>query len=229
MTILKKTKNQIKQMVERQLKLDLRFIDEIKTMWQMKSCISGWSYRKKMTNSIIDKIENDKVMIKKAKELVKNRLCKVYNKRLAELLAALNKYEIIDVDSCKWGECAIDWNKNRTWGNCPAGSYKNGHDYNEFRAVTGCGFDKLSSLTANMFNQDDYLIAFIIDYIEKNDITSDNISNKLGYGIRISSATCLPYFEGGVGVECHKRILEKLGFNVVHYETKKADIISFKR
>lgn len=39
----------------------------------------------------------------------------------------------------------------------------------------------------------------------------------------------LSYFEGAVGVECHKSILKKLGFKVIHNETKKSDFIEFER
>ena len=146
---------------------------------------------------------------------------KELNKQLSEIKSIKASLHIISA------RCEIDWVINRIWGNCPKGCYRNGFKYQEFKSVTGCGYDKLSTLTANMFNSDNNLIAFVMDYIEKHHINKDNIQNKLGYGISIYNG--IPYFDGGVGVDCHKRILSKLGFKVQHFETKWSDIIIIDR
>jgi hypothetical protein len=78
-----------------------------------------------------------------------------------------------------------------------------------------------------MLNADVNLMSYLYHFVEKNNINKDNIGSKLGYGIRIYDGQ--PYFEGAVGVECHKRILERLGFKVEHFETKHSDIITFSR
>lgn len=225
-----KTETKAKQNITKQLKLDLKFFkSEVQTMEQLKTSLSGWYYRKKMTNTIIKNINSNKYNLKQAKEVINKRLIKFYDNKLIKVLADIESVKKVDKSACRWGQCMIDWNRNATWGNCPKGSYRNGHAFTDYQSVTGCGYDKLSTLTANMFNDDKYLISFILDYCEKHNITDDNIRERLGYGIRLSSVSGLPYFEGAVGVECHKSILKKLGFKVIHNETKESDFIEFER
>lgn len=225
-----KTEVKAKQNITKQLKLDLKFFkSEVKSMEQLKSSLSGWYYKEKLTNTIIKNINSDKYNLKQAKEVISKRLNKFYDNKLNKVLADIKSVKKVDKSACRWGQCMIDWNRNATWGNCPKGSYRNGHALIDYRSVTGCGYDKLSTLTANMFNDDKYLMSFILDYCEKHNITNDNIRERLGYGIRLSSVSGLPYFEGAVGVECHKSILKKLGFKVIHNETRKSDFIEFER
>lgn len=225
-----KTETKAKQNIAKQLKLDLKFFkSEVQTMEQLKTSLSGWYYREKMTDTIIKNVNSDKYDLKQAKEVISKRLNKFYDNKLNKVLADIESVKKVDKSACRWGQCMIDWNRNATWGNCPKGSYRNGHAFTDYKSVTGCGYDKLSTLTANMFNNDKYLISFILDYCEKHNITNDNIRERLGYGIRLSSVSGLPYFEGAVGVECHKSILKKLGFKVIHNETKKSDFIEFER
>lgn len=196
---------------------------------QLKTSLSDWYYGEKLTNTIVKNINSDKYNLKQAKDVIIKRLNKFYDNKLNKTLADIESVKKVDKSACRWGQCMIDWNRNATWGNCPKGSYRNGHAFTDYRSVTGCGYDKLSTLTANMFNDDKYLMSFILDYCEKHNITNDNIEERLGYGIRLSSVSGLPYFEGAVGVECHKSILKKLGFKVIHNETKKSDFIEFER
>lgn len=225
-----KTEAKAKQNITGQLKLDLKFFkSEVQTMEQLKTSLSGRHYREKMTDTIIKNINSDKYDLKQAKQVICERLNKFYDNKLNKVLADIESVKKVDKSACRWGQCMIDWDRNATWGNCPRGSYRNGHVLTDYKSVTGCGCDKLSTLTANMFNDDKYLISFILDYCEKHNITNDNIRERLGYGIRLSSVSGLPYFEGAVGVECHKSILKKLGFKVIHNETIKSDFIEFER
>lgn len=225
-----KTETIAKSEIARQLKLELDFYKkDVKTMEQLKCSTDGWSCKEKLTPTIIKNIRNDKyATLKEAKTVIYKRLRKLYDNKLTKILDEIAELKAINPKDCKWGQCAIDWTKNNTWGSCPKGSYKNGHDYVEYRSVTGCGYDKLSTLTAKMFNEDKYLMSYVLNLVEKYNITQDNIRERLGYGIRISDIG-MPYFEGAVGIECHKRILQNLGFKVTHNETCKSDFISFER
>lgn len=225
-----KTETKTKQNITKQLKLDLKFFkSKVQTMEQLKTSLSSQYYKKKMTNTIIKNVNSNKYNLKQAKKVINKRLIKFYDNKLIKTLANIENVKKVDKSTCRWGQCIIDWNKNATWGNCPKGSYHNGHVFTNYKSVTGCGYDKLSTLTANMFNNDKYLISFILDYCEKHNITNDNIKERLGYGIKLSNVSGLPYFEEAVGVECHKSILKKLGFKVIHNETKKNDFIEFER
>lgn len=225
-----KTETKAKNEIARQLKLDLDFYKkDVETMEQLKCSIDSWYYKEKLTPAIIRNIRNGKyATLREAKAVIYKRLQKFYDNKLTKILEEIAELKAINPKSCNWGECAIDWTKNSTWGNCPRGSYRNGHAYSEYRSVTGCGYDKLSTLTARMFNEDKCLMSYILHFVECYNITQDNIRERLGYGIRISN-TGMPYFEGAVGIECHKRILQNLGFKVTHNETRKSDFISFER
>lgn len=214
--------------LEKQLQKELkaRFNESLKTIKNFESIdkiLNWYYYRNLLTTKQYKQAQNGELTLKEVKKMLIDGLQKEQEKTYKKELLKINY--IMAQPSSNWGECSIDWVRNRTWGNCPRGEYRNGFDYKVYRSVTGCGYCKLSTLTANMLNDDINLMSYIYKFVEKHHINKDNIQNKLGYGIRIYDGK--PYFEGGVGVECHKRILEKLGFNVQHYETKRSDIITF--
>jgi hypothetical protein len=154
-----KAETKAKQNITKQLKLDLKFFkSEVKTMEQLKTSLSSWYYKEKMTSTIIKNINSDKYDLKQAKEVISKRLNKFYDNKLNKVLADIENVKKVDKSACRWGQCMIDWNRNATWGNCPKGSYRNGHAFTVYGSVTGCGYDKLSTLTANMFNDDKYLM-----------------------------------------------------------------------
>lgn len=178
-----------------------------------------------LTKTQFKKLISGGLTLSEAKKIMVAKIEKDFTKKLNR---QLDKIKSIKASQhINFARCEIDWARNRVWGNCPKGSYLNRFKCQNFKSVTGCNFDKLSTLTANMFNSDNNLIAFVMDYIEKHHINKDNIENKLGYGIGIDNG--IPYFSHGVGIGCHKRILSKLGFKVQHFETKQSDIIVIDR
>ena len=185
----------------------------------------NWFYRQVLSTKEFKKI--DTMTETQVTNILKEAIKKSYQKDLQNALKKIAVIKSYDFKQCKWGVCTIDWVKNRTWGNCPRGEYRNGHDYKEYRSVTGCGYDKLSTLTAEMFNDDLFLLSYIAHYIETHAVNDDNIREKLGYGIHLSNGK--PYFDGGVGVSCHIAILKKLGFKVTHNETRKSDYIEYSK
>lgn len=67
-----KTEAKAKQNITKQLKLDLKFFKSVvQTMEQLKTSLSGWYYREKMTDTIIKNINSDKYDLKQAKEVIK--------------------------------------------------------------------------------------------------------------------------------------------------------------
>lgn len=200
-------------------------IKSIKACKNLGDIVQSWYCKQLLTKKQLEKINSEELTLPEAKKIMITKIEKDFqkelNKQLSEIKSIKASSHIISA------RCEIDWVSNRTWGNCPRGCYRNGYKYKEFKTIAGCGYDKLSTLTANMFNSDNNLIAFVMDYIEKHHINKDNIQNKLGYGISIYNG--IPYFNGGVGIDCHKRILSKLGFKVRHFETRKSDIILIDR
>ena len=215
-----------KQLQKENKKRMLESIKRINDYASAKEAVkNSWYFKSVLTKKEFNNIEalNEKEALK----VLKNAIIRDYTKELQKDLKRLENIKNVDFKECHYGVCSIDWIKNRTWGNCPRGEYRNGHNYQEFKSVTGYGYDKLSTLTANMLNSDIYLISYVANYIEKHAINNENIRERLGYGIRISSG--LPCFDGGVGVDCHKRILQKLGFKVTHNATRSSDYIEYTK
>lgn len=199
-------------------------IKRVKALKNIYPVESGY-FEDLLTKKQLKKLRSGELTLSEAKKIIVAKLEKDFSK---ELNKQLDKIKSIKASlHVNFARCEIDWVRNRTWGYCPKGCYRNGFKYQEFKSIIGYGFDKLSTLTADMFNSDNNLMAFVMDYIEKHHINKDNIENKLDYGIKIYDG--MPYFSHGVGIDCHKRILSKLGFKVQHFETKQSDIIVIDR
>lgn len=118
---------------------------------------------------------------------------------------------------------SVKWNNNRTWGWCPScewsaryddGSYK----YGKSGGVTGCGYDKLSTLLARVFNETaKSLLYHKIRYSRK----------KMPYGVNKSNLNGC-WFDGGIGVQCYTvGIAKYLGLNCESYRGKTEDFFKF--
>lgn len=185
------------------------------------------SYRQDMTAKQLKVFNECKENnnIKLALKIVKQSRKKYYSKLFKRKLKRIE--EIFNASDFKYSVCDIDWVRNSTWGYCPRGTYRNGYEFKNYRSITGCGYDKLSTLTANMFNEDLSLMKLVCNKLYIYNINKNNIQDKLGYGIRISYG--LPYFEGAVGVECHIRILKNLGLIAQHLDARESDYITVDR
>ena len=128
------------------------------------------------------------------------RLQTIFNKSLAEKLSKIES--VIDAPDKLSNPLVliINFYKNATWGYCPKGSDNYGH---ETSSITGCGYCKESTATAQLLNQNETILKRL--YKAKND------KKEISYGAYMSG---LPTFSGGVGVDCHVRILEELGYKV---------------
>lgn len=89
-------------------------------------------------------------------------------------------------------------------------------------SASGCGYDKESAAVAEAFNNDFSLLKVLYTLKEnclkaglsdksKSACTGVDNRNIIGYGAGYS---VLPYFEGGVGVDCFWSIFEKAGYKV---------------
>ena len=137
---------------------------------------------------------------------VEYRIKEIFNKRLSEKLESIerinNAFDSLPNDLV----ITINFYKNSTWGWCPKASDNYGH---ETRSITGCGYCKESTASAEILNQNDIILKKL--YKAKNKDATANNNDFLGYG---SGYGITPSFEGGVGIDCHIRILESLGYKV---------------
>lgn len=213
---------QAKKEIEKNLKNDVKTIREIKALEEI---IGGWWYRKQLTNRQLEKIKKNEIDLKQAKKLMIANAEKNRNKELKKALTEIEK--IKNAEKFSWGRIDIAWNRNSTWGWCPSADYRNGHVFEHYNSVTGCGYDKLSTLTAKILNHDVKLMKIFCEYCEKNHVNKENIQKKVCYGVRMFHG--MPYFEGAVGIECHIKALKKIGFDVVYYSLKNAELLEIKR
>ena len=108
----------------------------------------------------------------------------------------------------------IEWNKNKTWGNCPKATVRtSGNVFNSFESsrITGCGYCKESTAFAEAVNQVNGILKRLYSKKEKHPRTKNH--KLFGYG---SGYYNLPYFEGGVGVSCYPDIFKSMGYKMRH-------------
>lgn len=198
-------------------------IKNIKSIKSFNDILESWYYKQFLTDTDLKNIKENKITLK---ELKNKMLLKADKENLKALKKDLKIIEnTLSHDKITWGRIEAEWVKSATWGACPRGYYKNGHFYNEYKSIGGCGYDKLSTLSARILNNDIYFKSYLFNYCQNKNINKNNIESKIGYGIRMHNG--MPYIEGAVGISCHINILKKIGFNVKYFELKKADLLEF--
>jgi hypothetical protein len=119
----------------------------------------------------------------------------------------------------------VEWKKSYMWGSNPTATDNYG---NTSGSIGGCGYDKLSTAVARVLNQHKRLLQamydFKNDYLREHEVKDHNATHReiLDYG---SGYGILPKFEGGVGVNCFKTILSKVGYEMKQISsTKSTDV-----
>lgn len=133
-------------------------------------------------------------------------------RRLRNYLAKTNKEEREKAEqpAVKQLRIKIEWHKSRTWGNNPRLEYwcdlSDGHRiYGEGITCSGCGYDKESTVVAEVFNK--HCLGMAIRKQKRNK------KKEVPYGLHLGD---YPYYMGGVGIECYRRIAEYLGGKMEH-------------
>lgn len=113
----------------------------------------------------------------------------------------------------------IEWVRSSTWGYNPHATVSADNMTTEARA-SGCGYDKASAALGSALNANPAILKILYTTAENalqrgerfNGYNNGNVTwrDVLGYG---SGYDVLPYFEGGVGVSCHERIINGCGYN----------------
>lgn len=120
----------------------------------------------------------------------------------------------------------LEWVRSSTWGLKPKVSTNTGFEY---KGISGCGYDKQSTATAQALNSNLSILKLLyqkkedaLNSTQETDIKNGLNRKILGYG---SGYSILPYFEGGVGVNSHEYILNSVGLNMDHIsDTKTTDV-----
>lgn len=148
-------------------------------------------------------------------------------------VAGLAKLErIAAVDDLTFATVNVTYSR---YYNASVESWTNGGRFNGHAG--GYGYDKTSAAVAEAFNKDDVMLKVLYDLKEKGlsggqDDNSDTSITRhdnryiIGYG---SGYSVLPYYEGGVGIECYQSILNKAGYNFQVINGKHELIIRIER
>ena len=155
---------------------------------------------------------------------------KVYDKVYGRLMARLDKrikeeeqrfFDIYNTANTDGFTVVVEWKRNKTWGNNPRVTLKDGKEYSGY--ASGCGYDKESTAVAMALNEDPAILRAL--YRERA-LNIDETNEKLfGYGV----TGFLPQFSGGVGMSSIISCLSRLGFHCSHVSTSSTDVYTFER
>lgn len=170
--------------------------------------------------------EHFKAETQKKRAMKRAEKDELYAKRVAKLDAAEN-----EAISLPCFTLHIEW-KRGSYGAMQAKATLNADRFLESAYTTGCGYDKESSAAAKVLNASPSIMAQIYAIVEDN--KKEFVENPYGtgnykglcYGIGGGS---VPYFEGGVGIECHIKALENAGYICKHSSGKSWDHYEFTK
>lgn len=178
-----------------------------------------------------------KISREKAVEFARKRYDKQLEKEIEKRLSHLRAVSI--APDVQFINVYVNYVKSAYWGYNPhvevvtnCGTYVG--------YASGCGYDKESAAVADAFNKDLSILKALYTLKEKGledglsdysatACTGHDNRNICGYG---SGYSVIPYFEGGVGVNCFWSILNKCGFETftryskhrnIYFITKKED------
>jgi hypothetical protein len=157
-------------------------------------------------------LEEEKAYKRAIKSAI-NENKKYRNKSLLKIAEAENAEEL------EYIRINVDWVRNRTWGYNPKVEIWTNCGYYTGSA-SGCGYDKESSAIAEALNSSPEVMKKLYELAEKmlkevgdiaykSELNCISWRNSIGYG---SGYSIRPYFEGGVGIGCFERILNKMGY-----------------
>ena len=113
----------------------------------------------------------------------------------------------------------VEWRRSSVWGYNPTATVtvtltdpEGRHRFEEYTGhASGCGYDKRSAAVADALNECDAVRAMLCRYANKHYTAKKATGGAaICYGCGYSS---IPYFEGGVGVECFRHAFELCGYS----------------
>lgn len=162
------------------------------------------------------------------------RLVKAYAKKCEEAHEEVER--IAEEATPESITVTIEWKRSSVWGLNPTATVTDGKRRTTGKA-SGCGYDKRSAAVADAFNANPRIKRILCEIKEealrhgqtdrsRTACTGRDNRECIGYG---SGYTSIPYFDGGVGVECFWAILRKAGYTIEESHTKRADFYRIGR
>lgn len=160
-----------------------------------------------------------KITRDKAVEFAVKRYNKAADKKAAETIKRVERIGAApDLD---YITLRVEWRGNSQYGKHPH-AYAHTNNESTTGFAGGWGYDKESAAVADAFNKNKSIMKVLYTLKEtallnglsdesETACTGRNNTACIGYG---AGYTVIPYFEGGVGVECFWKILKAAGFTV---------------
>ena len=169
--------------------------------------LCAWWIKKNFTKREINKMQGFKfdaiVKAYKAREVENIKKAAEKTKEEIKTVCDASMPEFIDV--------VVEWKKNRTWGANPRAEIRTGENCFISRSVGGCGYDKESAATAEVFNKDNGIKKAALVALFRN--AHQPKTRRYIYGVNFFY-THAPYFEGGCGFSSHRHVLELAGYEL---------------
>ena len=120
----------------------------------------------------------------------------------------------------------IEWKRSATWGsnpNCEARiEFKDGHyETSPIFKASGCGYDKESTVIAEVFNT--YLKYKLFKELVAVTTYINSKESKVPYGINLPSKNYkFPHYSGGIGTNCYYNICKAISGTFEHVSSGKS-------
>lgn len=230
----------IEQIQKEEQKKELNRINQIKCF--ACQCWHGSSYEMKDgTKWNFDQLteRQTKKPIKEQKEILTKKAIKKIETETAKKIAYIKELE--ETEPAKRIELIVNWSNGSAYGwqaytELKTETARTWNTY-EGQRTSGCGYDKRSTATASAMNKSKEIFVIIAEKLEKlpkKQITEYLTRKKsgrefIGYGFDFWGGA-FGSFSGGVGFECHRDNLKKLGFDcVTYFEGKQEDFYQFTK
>lgn len=188
--------------------------------------------REYLTTLMWDKYRNGEITREEAIKKAVKRMNKQLEKEINKGIARIEAIEKANISS--FINVSVDFVRNSTWGYNPHAEVST-ESRDSYGTASGCGYDKESASVAQAFNLDNSILKILFELQEesikkgvepysKTACTGFDNRNTIGYG---AGYNILPYFEGGVGVNCFISILEKAGYKHLTTYGKHENIYDF--
>lgn len=207
-------------------KLEKNLADSIANMQKRFGEWTDEEIRVSMGKRDRKRLADGKITIEDARDILVQKDCKGdiadNEKAIAGIKAAFARElpETIRID--------VEWKKSATWGfNPKAEVWADGYSSSPF--IGGCGYDKESAATACAFNGNPVFarIAATCAWLDEKE-TEATGNGTHTYGLYCSYAGFR--FEGAVGFNCHRNIIERAGYRLVaEFHPKAADGYRFEK
>lgn len=166
--------------------------------------LGAWFIKERFT-----KKELKELCSKSYEQIIKADTQKVieeYKKTLKETKSKIEKICIANIPN--FISVSVEWYNSKTWGANPKAVVRTGENYHVSRKVSGCGYDKESTATAECFNKDFGILKIALISLYKKEHSKKYLGSGYGATIDLWGVS----FSGGVGFNCHESIITNSGY-----------------